>query len=710
MPDNTNMGITFITLFAILFPSWIIAQNASQDWYLHSDKSLTPKDANMFVSLPTEYITGQIDSKRFYSKMKNTPQEIELPNPSGTFDTYVVAPSQVNAPEVAHLYTIKTFTGYLKSDSNIKIACDISPMGFNAFVYAGEKSIVIGPISNKTSSEHIIYYRKNHSPTKVGCLVTEWTEQLATLSQQKSFSLTQKKTYRLAVSASGEYGTQFGGTPYNITNVLNAIASGINMINPIYLRDLGISFTNVTTAAAIFHDPATDPYFRPDGASSDWGVHSIDQLATTLDSALGNATYQVGHLVVWDDIGGLGGPAPCNQRFQAGGFSGEVASVTTLWVDLVAHEIGHQFGMPHNFSNHCNGYSNNNFRFEPGEGSSIMSYANVCGVGYAQATDPYFAVTSINAAQPYIDTHTCPNRNGAGNFHSPVIGTLNNITVPKSTPFILVGSATDDNDPQENLTYAWEQNDGNGPATIGPPTGTSTTEPLFRFRPATSDNFRHFPPFTSSLAGINSETWDQPSSVARTINFSLTVRDNNAAFGRIGQGVNVITVANTGPFSVTFPNGGETLTETTTVTWTVNGTNTHCPLVDILVSTDGGTSFEVVSDATANDGSQLISLPPGNFSSARVLVRCNVPGGFRAASTFYDVSDDNFNLKAACTDNITIQAGNTTGTTSASMSITTQGNVNANGALFSAPMVTMNVGFCVPQAQLLEVNTLGCGN
>lgn len=228
-------------------------------------------------------------------------------------------------------------------------------------------------------------------------------------------------------------------------------------------------------------------------------------------------------------------------------------------------------------------------------------------------------------------------------------------------------------------------------------------------RPAVNQPYRHFPIFSSSLNGNNLPTWERLSSVARTINFSLTVRDNNSSFGRVSQANNIVTVSNTGPFAVTAPNGSESLTTSTTVTWTVNGTNTHCASVDILLSMDGGTTFSVMANATPNDGSEVISFPQGSTQQARILVRCDVAGGFRAASTFYDVSDNNFSISSGdgCPDNVTITTA-TTGNTLASSLITTQGSVEANGAIFSASMINIGNNFSVPSDQCFEVYNDGC--
>src|SRR5258708_306309 len=66
----------------------------------------------------------------------------------------------------------------------------------------------------------------------------------------------QKRTFRLAVAATGEFTTWAG----NQLNAMISITNTVNNINAIYERDLGVHFTLVTNNSLIFTDPATDPY------------------------------------------------------------------------------------------------------------------------------------------------------------------------------------------------------------------------------------------------------------------------------------------------------------------------------------------------------------------------------------------------------------------------------------------------------------------
>ena len=631
-----------ITFLLFSFSSNIVSQINSADWNLNT---ATARSLTTLPSIPSTALSTTISIERFKQKLGSTKQEIQIPNPDGKFETFVIEPTNVVGSEVAHLYTIKTFKGYKKENPTVLFAGDISDNGFHAGIYAGRNTYFIEPTStNSNSANHLkVYYKRESKANKIKCLVENTARQVVKSNHvHKRSAPNQKRNFRLAIVGTGEFGQAFGGTPYNATNALNALASGVNMINPIYLRDLGIDFTLVSTAAMVFEDPDTDDFDINDEDGF------FEALNSTIFNAIGVNGFDIGHGVIWEDIGGLAAPGVCDDEGKAGGYSGVSSSTVTLWVDFVAHEIGHQFNADHNFvSTEC-GTSVDGLRYEPGEGSSIMAYAGVCGppVEFANGSDPYFHYASIKTITDYLETINCATTTTNGNSSDPVSNAQSDITIPKQTPFVLVGSATDANDATGNLSYSWEQFDGSSNAVSGPPSCNSTNAPLFRFRPPNSTGIRSFPQYTDVLAGNNDQQWEKLPCAARDINFSLVVRDNNRTFGRVANDLMKIRVANTGPFEVTSPNGRETLTGNmaSTITWTVNGTDAHCSNVDILLSTDGGGTYTLIADATPNDGTESVSIPNRASTNARIIIRCDVAGSFRSASTFYDVSNAAFTI------------------------------------------------------------------
>ena len=96
------------------------------------------------------------------------------------------------------------------------------------------------------------------------------------------------------------------------------------------------------------------------------------------------------------------------------------------------------------------------------------------------------------------------------------------------------------------------------------------------------------------------------------------------------------------PFKVTVPNTAVSYVgaSTQTVTWDVASTTTapvNCANVDILISTDGGTTWSALATSVPNDGSESVILPNVDTTTARIMVKAN-------GNIFFDVSDANFTI------------------------------------------------------------------
>jgi hypothetical protein len=173
---------------------------------------------------------------------------------------------------------------------------------------------------------------------------------------------------------------------------------------------------------------------------------------------------------------------------------------------------------------------------EIGSGITIMGYAGITSQDVAPHSIDIYHEATIAQIQSNLTTKTCPITTSlAGNNATPVVAAVGNYIIPKSTPFALTGSATDaDGDP---ITYCWEQNDNSTASGAGSvASATKTNGPNWlSFSPTTSPT-RICPkldrilagqlftgPITGGDAGANIEYL---SSVARTLNFRLTVRDN----------------------------------------------------------------------------------------------------------------------------------------------------------------------------------------
>ncbi|MEK7856053.1 MAG: reprolysin-like metallopeptidase, partial [Acidobacteriota bacterium] len=318
----------------------------------------------------------------------------------------------------------------------------------------------------------------------------------------------------------------------------------------------------------------------------------------------------------------------------------------------------HQLGGNHTFSqsNESTGVNK-----EVGSGITIMGYAGITNQDVAPHSIDVFHQASIAQIQANLPTRPCP----AGQIitmtanQPPVVSPVPNYTIPITTPFALTGSATDPNgDP---ITYNWEQNDNStttGNASVASP--TKLTGPNWLTFPSTSSPTRYFPRLqtiqaglfvTPTLGGDAIANVEALSSVSRTLNFRLTVRDNKpyvpgSTIGQTQFTDMTVTVTNTsGPFQVTSPNTAVSYVggSSQTVTWDVANT-TGAPVstanVKISISTDGGNTFPtVLAASTANDGTESVTIPNTPTTTARIKVEA-------VGNIFFDISNANFTITA----------------------------------------------------------------
>jgi uncharacterized protein YndB with AHSA1/START domain len=326
-------------------------------------------------------------------------------------------------------------------------------------------------------------------------------------------------------------------------------------------------------------------------------------------------------------------------------------------IDYVPHEIGHQMGGNHTFSMRS---ENTGVNYEPGSGTTIMGYAGITGADDVQDhSDPYFHYGTINQVLNNLENKTCWTSTAITN-NPPVANAGSDYTIPQGTAFKLVGSATD-LDERDVLTYTWEQVD-DGVTTRSSFGPTKTSGAVWRSRPPSTNPTRYMPVKSRVLSGELTETnpgvtvdntsWETVSTIARSLDFALTVRDRSETngTGQFPQSdfdfMTVTVDGNSGPFAVTSQTANETwnVGESQTVTWDVAGTasgSVNTPTVNIYLSTDGGLTFPfLAANNVANDGSHTFSVPPtnGDSNQLRIMVEGN-------DNIFYAVNSTNLSLQ-----------------------------------------------------------------
>jgi Metallo-peptidase family M12B Reprolysin-like len=602
---------------------------------------------------PKAFRTVQIQHAQLDPLLVNAPKEsaqtplssgalISLPMPDGTQAQFRFVESPVMDPELAARFPeIKTYRGCGVDDPAATVRFDLTPAGFHAQILSPKGAAYIEPYLRGNTNLHAVYSRRDYSPSApnfecltAGTLAPPATPTAATPAVVSGGNL---RTYRLACAATAEYVRYFGGT---VPAGLAAIVTAINRVSGIYETELGIRLVLVAqNDQIIYTNAAAEPYSNGNPSAL------LMQNQATLDSVIGAANYDVGHVLSTAGGGMAGVGVACVAGFKAQGETGTYPPVgDAFYIDYVAHEIGHQFGASHSFNSSVNacGYGNRcaATAYEPGSGSTIMSYAGICSFDNLQShSGPYFHSASLEQILTFTTA-------GSGKASATITSDGNNpptvdagpsYTIPMGTPFTLTTTGSEPDG--ESLTYCWEERDlGPSITLLTPDNGSS---PLFRSFNPTASPARTFPQWSDILNHTTTRGEMLPTT-SRTLNFRVTVRDSSTNGGATAASdTQVIVTTNAGPFIVTGPVAGVTWSGAQTITWDVAGT-TNAPVnaacVTILLSTNGGLSFPIVLASNApNNGLCSVLLPAIDSSAARIEVQA-------ADNIFFAISPGNFSI------------------------------------------------------------------
>jgi hypothetical protein len=590
---------------------------------------------------------------------------VSLPTPEGGFRRFRVVESPIMHPDLAARYPqIKTYLGQGIDDRTETVRFELTQFGFGAQVLGGQGRWLIDSYSQLDTDFYTSHYASDEVKQfahRCEGVVTDGAGDPGEFDDGgfSGRAIVTRREYQTVVAATGEYTAYHSARAGRASNVADgqaAVVVALNRVNQLYERDVAVRMILVANNdAVVYANGATDPYTNNSGGAL------LGENQTNVNSVIGSANYDIGHVFSTGGGGVAGLRVVCVANNKARGVTGSSAPINdSFWVDFVAHEMGHQFGGNHCFNASCGGNRSGATAYEPGSGSSVMAYAGVCSPdNVANTSDFGFHAISLSEITAYT-------RTGGGNGcatqvvttnNTPTVSAGPNLTLPTATPFRLEVASSADAD-GDALTYSWEQYD------LGPAAGLTTADdgqiPLLRYRAPAAPAFRNLPILSAILNGTNTATGERLPAVARTSEWRVVVRDNRAGGGGfVTSPIRTLTFVSTGAsFAVTAPNTNVSWSGARTVTWNVAGTNAapiNCANVDILLSTDGGQTFPTVLAAnTPNDGSEAITLPPLGTSQARIQVRA-------VGNIFFDIGNTNFTIVGppAAPANVTVTPSST---------------------------------------------------
>ncbi len=591
---------------------------------------------------------------------KAKPFPVALPMPDGKLRTFYITESAVMETELAAKFPeIKSYKG---TDGFNYMRMSISPFGFQAYVLTPEGDIIIEAIDKKNLQQFGVFNSKDLNidlPTNLAC----GTANLANVEKPIADDLKQDisprsaaslvgmpvdlRTYRLAISCTGEWGERpdLGGG--SVASAIAKMVASLDYINAVYEKDVAIHMNLIANNdLLIYLDGSLDPFLVPTVGGQLLGANT-----GVVNAKVGAASYDFGHIytIGCSDVGGIASLGSVCSGNKAAGvtcwYTSDIAYVTQR---IVCHEMGHQFEASHTFSN-CNG-NESGTSYEPGSGTSIMSYSGLCGADLNVETGNlphpnYFHINSVERILNFSRRGggTCGKSTATGNsFPDPEILFPSGLYIPIRTPFILRGQATDME--KDSMSYNWEQYDAGG---YGPVLGQpSLTEegPLFKSVFPGSNPNRVVPVWNTVLNRGNFERTEVLPTVSREINFRFNVRDNHpGAGGTAWKETFFRSLESAGPFTVTYPNYPQTDTlfvgVCNKIQWDeANTFNSlvNCKKVNIYLMpnrTNPNILIPLVMN-TDNDGQELVDIPDtlAGLIRSRIMVEA-------ADNIFFDVSD-----------------------------------------------------------------------
>lgn len=686
--------INFSFSFIILMMATSFAQSQNSLWTKTNSVKASTIEKVFRKTEPTAATFYQLDINALKNILRNAPLRgesdglskliVEFPTVDNKLESFRVIEASVMHPELqAQFSNIRSYVGQSIDRPSDLIRFSITPQGLHTILLSSERGTQYIDPYTKTGNFYIVYAKSN-IPSLEEPWICEFDDSDETAGRNSEFDLVAARnandgmlrTYELALASTIEYsafhinaaGVAGGTLDQKKAAVLAAMNITMTRVNGIYEKDLSLTMVIVPNNLSII-------FVDSDNFDNNNAGTLVNQSQSVIDQIIGSPNYDIGHTFST----GAGGAAtlntPCVNGSKARGITGLPSPVGDAYdIDFVAHEMGHQYGSRHTFNGstgNCADERSASDAYEPGSGSTIMAYAGICSPQNVQPnSDDYFHQRSLVTIWANIssgNSSSCPTKTPTGNS-APTAEAGPNYLIPILTPYKLTASSTDPNGIASH-TFTWEQYDL-GPAGI--PTETTISGPLVRSFKGTANPTRFIPRLEDLILIPGSTIWEKLVSVARPINFRVTVRDNAAAGGQTAvDNMMATTVSGAGPFVVTSQSTDNISwagNSNETITWNVAGTTgngINTANVNILLSTDGGLTYPItLASNTPNDGSQIITVPNIQEPFCRVMVEA-------AGNIFFNINSKNFAV------------GVSVSTTCTSYSATPNVTITDNGRAFT---------------------------
>ena len=302
-----------------------------------SRESLPSRGGSWEIPLPRHFRALEVDVKALREpagagagrtlgrRPPTEPLLLALPYPDGTDRLFRVEESPILEPELAARFPeIRTFVAQGIDDPTATARLSLTSLGFHAMVLSAAGTVFVDPY-RRWDARYVLSYFKAEARKPAGadfhCDVKEegqkeeedFTREVPPVPLAVS-SGTQLRTYRLALAATGEYSAAVcAPNPAAVSCALNAMVVTMNRVDGVYEREVAIRMVLVgNDNLIVYTNGATDPYTNGNGSTM------LGQNQSNLNSVIGSANYDIGHVVSTGGGGVANLNVPCTSSKAQG--------------------------------------------------------------------------------------------------------------------------------------------------------------------------------------------------------------------------------------------------------------------------------------------------------------------------------------------------------------------------------------------------------
>lgn len=617
---------------------------------------------------PTKYKIFSLNDAAFLdytSKLSTTMEQaiqLDIPMPDGSTKTFKIWSTPfITKAMMAKYPDFKMITGYDVANPSTSIKLVYTAYGLSGQIWqSGGPSVIIQPYANDNTGYYLSYFKHDEPQEAINCHLdaNELESGQIEINRpevSKDFSWGNKqRTFRLSLSATTQWSRSITGlTSPSMALVYSKIMEVVNRMNGYHEREIANTYELVSDEVMLFNNTALDPFTCNANTSC-----LIDENQTHTDLRVGRTNYDIGHILCTAGGGLAQLASTCRNNGKARGAS-TIASTTSL--KTLLHEVGHQFSASHTFSARSGGCAGNGMEegaYEPGSGSTIMSYQGSCNpndIPTIAGYDDYYHVFTLMQMTSFIPTLPC----GTISDNIPVLTIPNNAnkyTIPANTPFELEGSLATVSGTQipQTFSYNWEQLDLKYDM-VEADGASAVSGPILRSHYPSKNTTQSYPPAENIIANNYSSPGYRLPTVNRDINFKYTARgvlNGRGAFNTIDSLVKVTVSNAASTFRVTsFNQMGTSVNwapgDVVTFSWNIGNTN-QAP-----VNCGGVSIYLYAPNDTVKKEHQLVSYAPNNGSFTYTVQDFNVQGAYLkikgAGNIFYDLGKTLINVNGSNT-------------------------------------------------------------